>query len=79
MNVLSSIKVFCLINETKVIGILDIRANISVIDKNLVQKLKLEIKSRESSIFQTFKGNIQHRTEIIKIIIRVGKKSAIYY
>jgi predicted aspartyl protease len=75
-NVLSPIKVLCLINETKVIGVLDTGANISVIDKSLVQKLKLEIEPRKSSIFQAFKGNIQYRTEVVRIVIRVGKESA---
>jgi hypothetical protein len=42
----------------------------------LVQKLKLEIEPRKSSISQAFKGNIQHRTEIVRIVIKVGKESA---
>jgi hypothetical protein len=42
----SVIKVSYLINGTKNIGILEIGANISIINKSLVQELKLEIKLR---------------------------------
>jgi hypothetical protein len=38
--------------------------------------LKLEIESRKSSIFQTFKGNIQNRTKIVRAVVRVSTKSA---
>jgi hypothetical protein len=31
--------------------------------------LKLEIEPRENSISQTFEGNIQHRTEVVRVMI----------
>jgi hypothetical protein len=75
-DVPSPIEVPCLLNEIKVIGILDTGANVSVIDKSLVKELKLEIEPREGSISQAFKGNVQDRTGVVRAVIRVGKESA---
>ena len=68
------LEVPCLINGKKVFGLLDTGANVSVIDQELVNKLRIQVKPAKGIINQAFEGNSLPRIGVVNVDIEVGRK-----
>jgi predicted aspartyl protease len=71
------IEVPCMINNIKIMGLVDTGANVSLIDKSFVEENNWAVTPRTGSFNQAIEGQAQNRIgQVENVVVRAGKESA---
>ena len=71
----NSIEFPCLVNNRKVIAVLDTGANVSLIDLNLVEEMQLVIEPRQGVIQLAVKGGKESQIGVTRVNLKAGDES----